>query len=321
MPDSDQESQAEPSSAAASVDSSENEAGFLPGDIEQAETEEPTASPEPAELVEEVIEEASQGDFEALAETGLSLIRLVPFWIDIGLVIFTALAALLVVRLTNRGKLPWLAKAYAKIPSKRPLSLFRICLVSFSWIALLGANIAGLICPALRFFSLLVTFFFFLNLPSKFLAWKTWMTWLTTAVFVVIVMHALGVLDDVLAFLDSQKLDLGSFSLTTLDVLKGILTFTLLFWLAGLISKVVTHRLGQVHDLDPNVRVLFTKAIRVGFFAVAIVMTLGVMGVKITTLAVFGGALGLGLGFGLQKVVSNIVSGVILLLDKSIKPG
>lgn len=260
-------------------------------------------------------------DFDKLQTWGLKLIQSHEFWIDVGLIALSFSVARFIYFLFQNGRMPTIKRWLDNVPSKRKLRPFRLTLLIVTWVTLFATNIGGVPCPLLRTYSLILTWFVFINLPSKFINWKSWMSIISTTAFIVIVLHVLGILDDTAALLDKHALHLGEVSITALDLIKGISAFILLFWFAGLISKIISARVSSVQDLEPNVKVLFTKGIRIGLFFVAILITMGVMGIKITTLAVFGGALGLGLGFGLQKVVSNLVSGIILLLDKSIKPG
>jgi small-conductance mechanosensitive channel len=90
---------------------------------------------------------------------------------------------------------------------------------------------------------------------------------------------------------------------------------------ARLITRTTAARIERNEDISPSMRVLVVKFMQVALYGLAIVIGLRSVGVDLTGLAVLSGAIGVGLGFGLQKVVSNLVSGVIILLDKSIKPG
>tara|TARA_R110002096_G_scaffold119495_7_gene258967 strand:+ start:525 stop:1934 length:1410 start_codon:yes stop_codon:yes gene_type:complete len=243
------------------------------------------------------------------------------FWIDIGLIGLSLLLALGLHSLFRNGKLPAVERLLSRIPTKRSLNVFSIKLLLSTWFLVCLAGAMSLSCPFLRIYALIVSSYVFINLPSRFLKWKSWMSLFTTGLFIIITLHFLGLLDNTTAVLESISLNFGSLDISILDIIQGVLAFILFFWLAGFSSTIIAKRLSKVQDLSPNVRVLFSKAIRVGLFIIAAFVSLGVMGIKVTTLAVFGGALGLGLGFGLQKVISNLVSGVILLLDRSVKPG
>ncbi len=123
------------------------------------------------------------------------------------------------------------------------------------------------------------------------------------------------------AVLDAAAVNVGSFHVSLLLLLKTAVVLTILFWAASAVSAMSERRLEDVEDMSPSMRVLTGKLVRVGLFALAVVIGLQSVGLDLTGLTVFSGAVGLGLGFGLQKVVSNLVSGVILLVDRSIKPG
>jgi small-conductance mechanosensitive channel len=102
---------------------------------------------------------------------------------------------------------------------------------------------------------------------------------------------------------------------------KGLLAFAAVLWVANVLARLSETQIQRVDQLTPSLRVLISKVLRVMFIVFAIVIGLNTVGIDLTSLAVFSGAVGVGLGFGLQKVVSNFISGIILLLDRSIKPG
>ena len=116
-------------------------------------------------------------------------------------------------------------------------------------------------------------------------------------------------------------LPLGEFSISVYQVLATALLLAVLLSLAGFASRVTERRLREADWLTPAGRVLLNKSLRITLFVFAILITIGSVGIDLTALAVIGGAVGFGIGFGLQKVFSNLISGLILLMDKSIKPG
>lgn len=143
----------------------------------------------------------------------------------------------------------------------------------------------------------------------------TWVAWIW------VTLYFLNFLEPAAAFLDSLAVTLGEFRLSALTVINALVVTTMLIAGARFLSNVVTGRLSQNQDISPSMRVLTAKLVQIVLFTFAIVVGLKAVGFDLTGLAVFSGAVGVGLGFGLQKVVSNLVSGVIILLDKSIKPG
>ena len=129
------------------------------------------------------------------------------------------------------------------------------------------------------------------------------------------------VLIPVLDLLDSIDLSIGSVHLTALSLIQGGLILVVLFWLAKKISVFFGHWIKTVQNVTPSVQVLLHKLLGILLFALVIVSVLYYLGINLTAFAVFSGGIGLGIGFGLQKVFANLISGLIILADKSIKPG
>ncbi|WP_338549366.1 mechanosensitive ion channel family protein [Roseovarius phycicola] len=127
--------------------------------------------------------------------------------------------------------------------------------------------------------------------------------------------------DEVRTLLDSAALELGGVRLSVWLVLQALVVIATLMFLARFISTTSASRIKNNKDISPSMQVLAVKFLQVLLYGAAFFIGLKAVGVDLTGLAVLSGAIGVGLGFGLQKVVSNLVSGVIILLDKSIKPG
>lgn len=137
------------------------------------------------------------------------------------------------------------------------------------------------------------------------------------------VLSILDLLGPTIEILDGPKftLTLGEFSLSLYQVLATALLLALLLSLAAFASRLTEQRLRDADWVTPTGRVLLNKTLRIALFVFAVLITIGSVGIDLTALAVIGGAVGFGIGFGLQKVFSNLISGLILLMDKSIKPG
>jgi small-conductance mechanosensitive channel len=141
------------------------------------------------------------------------------------------------------------------------------------------------------------------------------------AAWVFVTLNILGLTDFAATVLDEFALDIGATRLSALVVLKVVVVLFALMAGARLVSNTAAHRIGMIDDMSPSMQVLSIKALQLFVYGVALTVGLQSVGFDMTSLTVLTGAIGLGLGFGLQKVISNLVSGVILLLDKSIKPG
>lgn len=136
-----------------------------------------------------------------------------------------------------------------------------------------------------------------------------------------VVLHLLGWLPAVVSLLDSLAFTLGDTRISLLSVLKLLFlvafTFTIAVWLSALIKSA----LERSPYISPSMRVGLSKFVSIALLSFAFLLALNTMGINLSSLAFFGGALGIGIGFGLQKIVSNFISGFILVMDRSIKPG
>lgn len=136
-------------------------------------------------------------------------------------------------------------------------------------------------------------------------------------------LESLEQLKPVRDFLDADALafNLGATRLSAYLIAKGVLTVFVLIWIVGIISEFGENRIKAIQDMNPSNKTLITKVFQIGLYALAFIVTLDVVGIDLTALAVFGGAVGIGLGFGLQKITSNFISGIILLFEKSVVTG
>ena len=149
----------------------------------------------------------------------------------------------------------------------------------------------------------------FLRTLVRYAGW----TWVTLSI--------LGITDEFRTLLDSAALSLGETRISIWLVLQAIIVIGALFALARFVSSTTSSQIKKNKEISPSMQVLAVKFLQVILYGMAFFIGLRAIGVDLTGLAVLSGAIGVGLGFGLQKVVSNLVSGVIILLDKSIKPG
>ena len=142
-----------------------------------------------------------------------------------------------------------------------------------------------------------------------------------TVAWIVFALDILGLLAPTQAALDNLAITIGTLRLSVLLVLKAAFIVAILLWIAHGLARVISTRLQRVAALSPSVQVLTGNLVRIALITVALLIGLNTVGIDLTAFAVFSGAVGVGVGFGLQKIVSNFVSGIILLLERSIKPG
>ena len=189
------------------------------------------------------------------------------------------------------------------------------------WIATAAAAYSPWPSHLLRSGASLLSLWIVIRLISSVVRNPALSRFLALTAFVLAALNVLKLLDPTIALLDRATFTLGDLELSALIVIKAVISLGLLLWGAVVVSEMAERRLQRSANLAPSVRVLLGKLLKITLYLTAILMALGYVGIDLTAFAVFTGAVGVGIGFGLQKVVSNLVSGFILLLDKSIKPG
>jgi small-conductance mechanosensitive channel len=136
-----------------------------------------------------------------------------------------------------------------------------------------------------------------------------------------VLLHLAGWLPGVLAVLESLAMTVGETRISVLAIIKLILMITLAFTLAIWLAEFISQRVQRSAHISPSMQVGFAKFSKFLLITIAFLVALNAVGINLSSLAVFGGALGVGLGFGLQRIASNFISGFILVFDRSIKPG
>jgi small-conductance mechanosensitive channel len=148
-----------------------------------------------------------------------------------------------------------------------------------------------------------------------------WQKLLGTIIVIVTLLGITGLLEPTSQGLEKISIPFGSVDITLLGIFHGLAMLLFLIWLSIRLSGAAETQMHRMPNITPSMEVLFSKILKVVLISLSIVIGLNSFGIQLSSLTVLGGAIGLGLGFGLQKVISNLISGVILLLDKSIKPG
>lgn len=127
---------------------------------------------------------------------------------------------------------------------------------------------------------------------------------------------------DIVGFLDAINFHLGkSTTISVWDILRGVATIIITIVVALLLSRFAEKKISTLHTIDGSMQQIFIRIAKIAIFILSFMVTMPLIGIDVTALSVFGGALGVGLGFGLQKIASNFLSGFIILLDRSIKVG
>jgi small-conductance mechanosensitive channel len=159
-----------------------------------------------------------------------------------------------------------------------------------------------------------------IRLVSQLVRNPVWASLFVWSAWTVAALNIMGWLDPLIAYLQVTDVP-GGIDVKLFDVVQAILMLVVVLSAAVYLTSLVESRIKTSRTLSPSVQVLFVKSLRIVLIAFAILMAIESLGISMTTLAVFGGVVGIGVGFGLQRVVANLISGVILLVDNSIKPG
>ena len=150
---------------------------------------------------------------------------------------------------------------------------------------------------------------------------KAWENLIATSIWIVVALHLLGWLPDVLEGLDAMAMKVGTTRISVLATIKLLLAVALLWLLALWLGRLIENRISRAKFVNPAMQVALVKLVKFVLLVLAFLLALDAVGIDLTALTVFGGALGVGLGFGLQRIASNFISGFIVLFDRSIRPG
>ena len=249
------------------------------------------------------------------------------FWLQFAVIaVVFVLARWLLTPLLRRA-LNRLADSCTRVPSfRRPLAALAEIANPIAWLTLQWTAIAvvkQLAWPGhlLTIVASLLTAWLLIRLATMLVANAALARFIAVSAWSVAALNIFGLLDPVASLFDSWAVNVGQVRVSPLTLIKVALALWFSLWLANGLATLVERRLERTQSVAPTMRVLGAKLTRIALITAAFLIALSAVGIDLTALAVFGGALGVGLGFGLQKIFSNLVSGVILLMDRSIKPG
>jgi small-conductance mechanosensitive channel len=198
---------------------------------------------------------------------------------------------------------------------------FPIIWFMFLWLATtvvgLGEQPNGLLSTA----ATLLAAWIAIHLASQFVRNRAWAKLISWAAWSIAALSILDLLEPTIFVLDAAAITIGNVTISLYDVVRSTIALAVLLSVALYLTSLLEARIRTSQTLSPTVQVLFTKSLKMVLVSLAVIFAINAVGIDLTGLAVLGGLAVVALGFGLQKIVSNLISGVILLLDKSIKPG
>lgn len=201
------------------------------------------------------------------------------------------------------------------------LTLLVTLAMLLSWAAYGVSKSFGWPHELLRIATSLTSAWVIIRFATSYLRTPGWASLIATTGWAVAALVILGWFDATLNFLDTIAFNSGEFRISVLDFVNTIALLAIFLVAATLLVRLIDDRMRHLEGVSAAARVLIVKVLRVAFGVIAFVVALSSVGVDLSVIAVFSGAIGIGLGFGLQKVVSNLISGILLLLDRSLKPG
>jgi small-conductance mechanosensitive channel len=136
-----------------------------------------------------------------------------------------------------------------------------------------------------------------------------------------LILDIFGMLDLVIEYLDFYAFKIGNVRISIYLVVKAIIVLMIVFWISSLVSKKSKSYVDNSKNIKSSTKSIIAKFIDIIIYAIVIIILLKTFGVDMTALALIGGAVGVGIGFGLQKIASNFISGIILLFEKSVEIG
>ncbi len=267
-------------------------------------------------------------EFRRILAVTLEWARSPQFYAQAGLVAVAIILAWLAARLISSRVAPQGSdeETGASAPLKRQLHQIRALL--FPLILILALRMAGDFSDTwlqqsglVRTAQGIAVVYLLYSVIARFVSNKLLKSVFKWIVIPVAILHVIGWLDDVTRYLDSINFEVGSMRVSAYGVTRFIVLGSILFWLGRISSTAGQQIIRRQDDFDIGAREVAAKIFQIAVFLVIALVLLQLMAIDLTALAVFGGALGIGIGFGLQAIASNFISGLIILLDRSVTVG
>ncbi len=284
--------------------------------------------PPPPEKVSEAVEEtvkAASTWFQKAVEFTHEHVLTREVGIDIAIILAAGLAAF-ILSFPGRKLLErlWPEQQSGRLRAQR--QVLETLLVPLFWVALLWfatslMRQSEIDNAIVRAAASLLNAWVLIRLFSTLVPDAFWSRTFAAVAWLIAALNITRLLDPTIAFLDGIALQAGDLRVSIYLVIKGILFIAFLVWIANLLSRLINSRIATASTLTPSVQTLISQSVRLILLFGAITIALSAIGVNLTALTVLSGAIGVGIGFGLQSVFSNLVAGIILLTERSIKVG
>lgn len=244
---------------------------------------------------------------------------------ELSTILFTGLAALIVSVPARLLYARLWSKPNAKVPLRSWEAIERIILptlwVILLWFATAILHRLGIGNDVVRIVATLLSAWIVIRLISRFVPDPFYSQVFAGTVWVIAALSILNLLEPIISLLDDAAITWGDRRISAYAVLKGALLAAALLWAGTALLRLFQKRIEGAERLTPSVQVLIGQSVKLALIFAALMIALDAIGVDLTAFAVFSGAVGVGIGFGLQAIFSNMVSGIIMLVERSVKVG